>query len=256
MSIFKPDPDLFNADHLGSTAALSDAAGNVVEQESYDSFGNSAGSARTRYGYTGRERDPDTGMLYYRARFYDSEVGRFIGEDPIGFHGRDINFYAYVKNRPLLMIDPSGLRRCNPIVGGIVGGLLGAIGGAGTGAGIGAGAAATVGALGGTLVIPGFGTIAGGGVGLGAGASAGAYFGSAIGAGIGIGAGIEYCNKECDEPRVLPFPKVEPIPVPPPKDEDDCRMRLVQCLRFARTDPRRSEECMSAYKNCLEQLKK
>ena len=96
-------------DHLGSTAALTDAGGNLVEQESYDSFGDSGGSARTRYGYTGRERDPDTGMLYYRARFYDPQLGRFVGEDPIGFNAGQMNFFAYVGNNPTNSVDPSGL---------------------------------------------------------------------------------------------------------------------------------------------------
>jgi RHS repeat-associated protein len=95
-------------DHLGSTAALTDATGNVVEQESYDSFGNGAGSVRTRYGYTGRERDPDTGLLYYRARWYDPQVGRFISEDPIGLAG-GINSYGYVGNGSISRKDPSGL---------------------------------------------------------------------------------------------------------------------------------------------------
>ena len=68
----------FLADHLGSTSALTDAGGNLVETNNYDSFGNSTGSTRTRYGYTGRERDPDTGQLYYRARFYDPQDGRIL----------------------------------------------------------------------------------------------------------------------------------------------------------------------------------
>src|SRR5262245_56866704 len=46
----------FLTDHVGSTSALSDASANLVEQVEYDSFGNSAGSTRTRYTYTGRER--------------------------------------------------------------------------------------------------------------------------------------------------------------------------------------------------------
>jgi RHS repeat-associated protein len=77
----------FLADHLGSTAALTDATGNILEQTTYDSFGNSAGSARTRYAFTGRERDPDTGILYYRPRFYDPQIGRFLSEDPLGWLG-------------------------------------------------------------------------------------------------------------------------------------------------------------------------
>src|SRR5207253_5057890 len=99
----------FLPDHLGSISALTDASGSVVEQSSYDSFGLSAGSARTRYGYTGRERDQDTGMLYYRARFYDSQIGRFISEDPKLFGGKDVNLYAYLRNNPTNFIDPTGL---------------------------------------------------------------------------------------------------------------------------------------------------
>lgn len=95
-------------DHLGSTRALTDATGNLIEQQQYDSFGNSSGSTRTRYGYTGRERDPDTGLYYYRARFYDPQVGRFISEDPIGLSG-GINQFAYGGNNPQNVTDPSGL---------------------------------------------------------------------------------------------------------------------------------------------------
>ena len=61
----------FAKDHLGSTTALTDSKGALAERESYDAYGNSTGSAKTRYGYTGRERDSLTGLMYYRARFYD-----------------------------------------------------------------------------------------------------------------------------------------------------------------------------------------
>ncbi|HKZ81149.1 MAG TPA: RHS repeat-associated core domain-containing protein [Pyrinomonadaceae bacterium] len=53
------------------------------EALAYDSFGNNSGTTRTRYTYSGREGDPDTGLLYYRARFYDPQLGRFISEDPL-----------------------------------------------------------------------------------------------------------------------------------------------------------------------------
>lgn len=96
-------------DHQGSTLALTDLRGNVVEGIGYDSFGNSTGSALTRYTYTSREFDTDTGLYYYRARWYDPQVGRFIGEDPIGFRGGDINLYGYVWQNPLNHRDPLGL---------------------------------------------------------------------------------------------------------------------------------------------------
>jgi RHS repeat-associated protein len=63
---------------------LTGTTGKLVERVTYDAYGNSAGSTRTRYGFTGRERDPLTGLLYYRARFYDPQLGRFVSEDPIG----------------------------------------------------------------------------------------------------------------------------------------------------------------------------
>jgi len=98
----------FSQDHLGSTTALTGTTGKLVERITYDAYGNSAGSTRTRYGYTGRERDPDTGLLYYRARFYDPQLGRFISEDPIGLAG-GINTFAYVGNNPQNATDPQGL---------------------------------------------------------------------------------------------------------------------------------------------------
>jgi RHS repeat-associated protein len=105
----------FLTDHLGTTTALTDGSGTLVETLNYDSFGNNAGSARTRYTYTGRERDPDTGLLYYRARFYDPQLGRFISEDPIGLVG-GINLFAYVFNNPATYTDPSGLCAAAKIV--------------------------------------------------------------------------------------------------------------------------------------------
>lgn len=101
-------PLYFLQDHLGSTTKLTNSAGAVLEQSSYDSFGKSLNSSLTRYSYTGRERDPDTGLMYYRARWYDAENGRFISADPIGLAG-GINEYAYVGNNPLNGTDPTGL---------------------------------------------------------------------------------------------------------------------------------------------------
>jgi RHS repeat-associated protein len=100
----------FLTDHLGTTSALADLSGNLLEQFTYDSFGNNVGSSRTRYSYTGRERDPDTGLLYYRARFYDPQTGRFISEDPIAFEA-GYNWYQYVENNPISFSDPLGLSK-------------------------------------------------------------------------------------------------------------------------------------------------
>ncbi len=78
----------------------------------YDSFGiPSDGATAGGYAYTGREWDPETGLYYYRARYYDPKVGRFISEDPIQFDGGG-NFYSYVSNDPVNLIDPLGLLGC------------------------------------------------------------------------------------------------------------------------------------------------
>jgi len=99
----------FLTDHLGSTVGMSDTNGNVTESASYDSFGRTISSnLTTRYGFTGREADEKTGLMYYRARFYDPQIGRFTSEDPIGFEG-GVNWFAYVENNPINFFDPYGL---------------------------------------------------------------------------------------------------------------------------------------------------
>ncbi|MDP1614568.1 MAG: RHS repeat-associated core domain-containing protein, partial [Methylococcales bacterium] len=72
--------------------------------------------------YTGRE-DDQTGLYYYRARYYDTNTGRFISEDPLGFEA-GINFYAYVNNNPINANDPSG-EVLNLLIGGGTSVLLG-----------------------------------------------------------------------------------------------------------------------------------
>jgi RHS repeat-associated protein len=101
----------FVTDHLGTTRALTDSSGNITSSSSYDSFGSAtSGSALTRYTYTGREIDFDTGLIYHRTRWYDPQDGRFISEDPVGFEG-GVNFYVYVDNMPLRYTDPFGLQK-------------------------------------------------------------------------------------------------------------------------------------------------
>jgi RHS repeat-associated protein len=102
----------YHADGLGSITALTGKHGNVVRKYDYDSFGNMAQEQRDfgqPYAYTGREWDKETGLYYYRARYYDPMDGRFIQKDPIGFDGGDVNVYAYVGNNVINKTDPTGL---------------------------------------------------------------------------------------------------------------------------------------------------
>jgi RHS repeat-associated protein len=101
----------FLPDHLGSTLALTDPAGTITTRYTYSPFGGTSttGEASSNpFQYTGREKD-STGLYYYRARYYDPKIQRFISSDPIGLDG-GLNTYAYVENNPIAFIDPYGLR--------------------------------------------------------------------------------------------------------------------------------------------------
>ena len=101
----------YHPDGLGSITSLTDGTGQLAASYVYDSFGNltaSSGTITNPFQYTGREFDSETGLYYYRARYYDPNIGRFLREDPLRFAAGD-NFYAYVKNNPVLNVDPFGL---------------------------------------------------------------------------------------------------------------------------------------------------
>jgi len=103
----------YHADGLGSIVALTDKNQKIYETYKYDSFGNLKArdsSPAQPFTYTGREWDKETGLYYYRARYYDPMEGRFISKDPISFKGGDVNLYGYTGNNPINFTDPSGLR--------------------------------------------------------------------------------------------------------------------------------------------------
>jgi RHS repeat-associated protein len=102
----------FVADHLGSVVRATDASGATTLTREYDPWGNPLqGSATSGYSFTGREWDAQTGLYYYRARYYDPILGRFVAEDPAGLAGSDHgSLYAYASNAPVRLIDPAGLR--------------------------------------------------------------------------------------------------------------------------------------------------
>ncbi len=98
---------------LGTVRDIINSAGQRIVQLEYDSFGNvlseSNPLAGDRFKFTGREWDAELSLYYYRARFYDPALGRFLSQDPIGFAAGDSNLYRYVGNSPLLFVDPFGL---------------------------------------------------------------------------------------------------------------------------------------------------
>ncbi|MCF6325589.1 MAG: DUF6531 domain-containing protein [Gammaproteobacteria bacterium] len=118
----------FHHDQVNSVLALSDHNGVTAQKRAYTPFGldlSSSGASTNSLAYTGREQDNENSLYYYRARYYDPEVGRFMSEDPLGFEA-GINFYAYVGNNPLNFNDPSG-KVCVPCITGFISGTGAAI---------------------------------------------------------------------------------------------------------------------------------
>jgi len=122
----------YHADGLGSIVALSDSTGKVVERYRYDTFGlptilgpgpdglidtpDDVTLTESAFGnpylFTSREWDPETGLYFYRRRYYDSRIGRFLSEDPLGGDvalPQSFNLYPYVSSNPLRFTDPFGL---------------------------------------------------------------------------------------------------------------------------------------------------
>ena len=106
-----------HADQLGSITAISDSAGSLVCRYTYDPFGapqsEPADSYVQPFRFTGREWDPNLRLYYFRARYYDPALGRFLTRDPIEGDLRDPhsqNQYIYARNNPLTRIDPFGTR--------------------------------------------------------------------------------------------------------------------------------------------------
>jgi len=129
----------YHQDGLGTVTDLTDSVGATAKSYSYDAYGaivDQTGTVEQSYTYTGRELDSETGLMYYRARYYDPTTGRFLHKDPIGFAGGDLNLYSYVKNNPTNFIDPAGAATItipfpnDPSIPGIrgLGGVLGGLG--------------------------------------------------------------------------------------------------------------------------------
>lgn len=103
----------YHYDGLGNAITMTDLSANIVNKYSYDASGkilNSVEATPNPFKYAGQDgiMDEGDGLLYMRLRYYDTEVGRFINKDPIGFLG-GLNLYAYVGNNPVNASDPSGL---------------------------------------------------------------------------------------------------------------------------------------------------
>jgi RHS repeat-associated protein len=113
-------------DHLGSTRLVTDQNGNTVGRHDFVPFGEeiaaNTGGRDSTFGtsdfvnqkFTGQERDVETGLDFFQARYFSAALGRFNSRDPENagadlFNPQSWNGYTYVANNPLTLIDPSGL---------------------------------------------------------------------------------------------------------------------------------------------------
>lgn len=109
------------SDHLASSSVITDASGNVQQRYYYYPYGGTVaeiGGDSNHYLFTGKERDTESGLDYFGARYYSSAIGRFMSPDwsakpqPIPYADlndpQSLNLYTYVENNPLMRVDPNG----------------------------------------------------------------------------------------------------------------------------------------------------
>jgi RHS repeat-associated protein len=101
-------------DALGSIVATTDTAGELKSETLFDAWGNvqvQTGQSANKFGYTGHQMDHETGLIYFQARYYDPEIGRFITQDP--FEGDwktplSLHHYLYAYGNPTTYVDLHG----------------------------------------------------------------------------------------------------------------------------------------------------
>jgi RHS repeat-associated protein len=102
----------YYTDPQGTPLAEADAQGNITATFDYRPYGSQAlGTPPKGPGYTGHVNDPDTGLVYMQARYYDPVVGRFLSADPVppeAGNAFNLGRYSYANNNPLRFIDPDG----------------------------------------------------------------------------------------------------------------------------------------------------
>ena len=107
----------YHSDHLGSSNVITSQAGNLIsncEYLPYGEFATKEGSNVTNYYFTGKELDDETGLMFYGARYYDPQIGRFITADTIvsqPFNPQSLNRYSYCDNNPINYTDPTGHKK-------------------------------------------------------------------------------------------------------------------------------------------------
>lgn len=123
----------YHGDHLGSSNLITNGSGSVVElaeNTPYGALSRHEGTTDVAHKFTGQRADKSTGLYFYNARYYDPTLGRFTQPDPTVQHPtdpQDLNRYAYARNNPITLIDPSGygwLRKLFAFIGAAIATVL------------------------------------------------------------------------------------------------------------------------------------
>ena len=102
---------IMHQDGQNSVTMITDTEGKKVDSFTYSSYGTPDHTNPVNpYYFTGRRYDDESGLYYYRFRYYHPTLGRFLEQDPIGILD-NINLYSYVNNNPVNWIDPLGLEK-------------------------------------------------------------------------------------------------------------------------------------------------
>jgi RHS repeat-associated protein len=103
------------ADHLGSSRIVTNSSGTVLDDSDFYPFGGERpylSSSGNNYKFTGKERDTESGLDDFAARFYTSNYGRFLSPDDSKYvksaDPQTWNLYGYVANNPINSVDPTG----------------------------------------------------------------------------------------------------------------------------------------------------
>ncbi len=109
----------YHSDHLGSIGFVTDADAKPVQHLQYLPFGElfvsqMASSFDSRYKFTGKERDEETGYDYFGARYYDSDLSQWLSVDPMSDKYPSLSPYMYCAGNPVILVDPDGRTTKNP----------------------------------------------------------------------------------------------------------------------------------------------
>jgi RHS repeat-associated protein len=110
--------DYYFADHLGTSRIVTNATGTILDDSDFYPFGGErviTSSSGNTYKFTGKERDSESGLDDFGARYFASTIGRFTSVDPIWVKidrlvdPQRLNLYAYARNNPLIFLDLDGM---------------------------------------------------------------------------------------------------------------------------------------------------